>query len=232
MNLLPPGQRVVDGFPRFGVDLEHPPPRVPSPSRVTIDGELRHPLSLSAPELDRLPGATMTADFHCVAGWTSTGLTWQGWRFADVFHELIEPEIAEGVRIRHLVFVGADGFRSIVQLEDALGDDVLLADRLDGRPLTPEHGAPLRVVSPSQYGYISTKHLIRIELYRFRPAAYFHPSRQVQRALLAVHPHPRARVAQEERHRYLPSWLTRRIYRAVRLPAPLRKPDGGRTGSD
>jgi DMSO/TMAO reductase YedYZ molybdopterin-dependent catalytic subunit len=98
---------------------------------------------------------------------------------------------------------------------------VLVADRLNGRALTADHGAPARLVSPDQYGFISTKHLCRIELYRSEPAGFYHPTKSVQRALRTVRPHRRARAWHEERHRYLPSWLARRVYRLlVKLPAP------------
>ena len=64
-----------------------------------------------------------------------------------------------------MVFEGLDGHRSVATIEDALNDDVLIAENLDGRPLDSDHGAPVRLVSPSQYGYISTKHLSRIEVH-------------------------------------------------------------------
>ena len=76
-------------------------------------------------------------------------------------------------------------------------------------------------VSPDQYGFVSTKHLCRIELHTSEPPAFYHPHPSIQRALRTVRPHPRARVRLEERHRYVPSWLIRPIYhRLVRLPAP------------
>ena len=84
--------------------------------------------------------------------------------FGDIHRLLIEPALVEDARVRYVVFVGVDGYRSIVAIEDALADNVLLADRLDGQPLTPDHGAPVRLVDPDQYGFISTKHLSRIEL--------------------------------------------------------------------
>jgi len=52
--------------------------------------------------------------------------------------------------------------------EDALADGVLIADRLDGRPLDGDHGAPARLVS--------TKHLCRIELHTAEPSENYHPS--------------------------------------------------------
>ena len=219
--VLPPGQRAVQGFPRFGVELEQPPPVPPTDMVIEITGELTRRVSLR-PERPRRPAPTrVDADLHCVAGWSAVGLGWEGVAFADVYRLLIEPALVAGARVRYLVFVGLDGYRSIVAVEDALADDVLIADRLDGQPLTPEHGAPVRLVSPDQYGFVSTKHLCRIELYPSEPVNLYHSSRSIQRALRTVRPHRRARVWREERHRYVPSWLVRRIYRRlVPLPAP------------
>jgi len=217
---LPPGQRAVRGFPRFGVDLSHPPPDVPAGARIEVTGGLARHLSLSPDDLTQLDRREVVADLHCVAGWSAVGLRWEGVAFRDVYRLVIEPALAEGAQVRYVVFVGMDAYRSIVTLEDALGDEVLLADLLDGRPLPAEHGAPVRLVSPGQYGFVSTKHLCRIELYRSEPTGFYHPSRSIQRALRTVRPHRRARVSHEERHRYLPSLLARRVYRLlVPLPA-------------
>lgn len=218
---LPPGQRAVVGFPRFGIDLKSPPPATASEISIDVAGAMKAPLVLTRSLLDTLPRAVVDADFHCVAGWSALDLAWAGWSFRDVLNRLILPQAVDGERVSFLVFVGIDGYRAIVRREDAERENVLLADRLDGEPLSPEHGAPVRIVSPDQYGYLNTKHLVRIELYDEEPEHVFHPRRSVQRALRAVHPHGRALVWSEERHRYLPSWLTRSLYRlVVRLPAP------------
>ncbi len=218
---LPPGQRAVQGFPRFGIDLEHPPPVAPEDLVIEVTGELARRVSLTPRVLTELPRSAVTAGLHCVAGWSAVGLRWEGVAFRDVFRLVIDPALAVGARVSYAVFVGLDGYRSILTFEDASQPNVLLADHLDGLPLTPDHGAPVRLVSPDQYGFISTKHLCRIELYRSEPTAYFHPTKSIQRALRAVRPHRRARVAHEERHRYLPSWLVRQIYRLLlQLPAP------------
>ena len=72
-----------------------------------------------------------------------------------------------------------------------------IAEHLDGRPLDSDHGAPARLVSPRQYGFISTKHLCLIEV-RSGP-----PSKTFGRTPL-IQAHPRARVLEEERHPYSP----------------------------
>jgi DMSO/TMAO reductase YedYZ molybdopterin-dependent catalytic subunit len=187
---------------------------------IEISGELTRRVSLAPSDLAEMPRREVVADLHCVAGWSAVGLRWAGVAFQDIYRLLIEPALAVGARVSYVVFVGVDGYRSIVGIEDALTGNVLVADQLDGRPLTADHGAPVRLVSPDQYGFISTKHLCRMELYRSEPTGYYHPTKSIQRALRTVRPHRRARASHEERHRYLPSWLVRRVYRLfVKLPA-------------
>jgi DMSO/TMAO reductase YedYZ molybdopterin-dependent catalytic subunit len=188
---------------------------------IEVVGELSRRVALAPAELSALPRREVLAALHCVAGWSAVGLRWEGVAFSELYRLLVEPALVPGARVGYIVFVGLDRYRSIVTLEDALGDDVLVADRLDGQPLTGDHGAPVRLVSPGQYGFVSTKHLCRIELYRSEPAGFYHPTTSINRALRTVRPHRRARVGYEERHRYLPSWLARPVYqRLVKLPAP------------
>ena len=215
---LPPGQRPVDGFPRFGTHFHRPPPAVPVDPVIEISGAVAKPLDVPLAELASLPRRELTADFHCVAGWSATNLHWEGVTFETFYGAVIEPSVPPGTSVTHVVFGGLDGYRSIVLLEDALADDVLIADRLDGRPLDGDHGAPARLVSPNQYGFISTKHLCRIELHTTEPSERYHPAPLIQIGLQLVKPHRRARVWQEERHRYLPAWFVRPIYHLV-IPA-------------
>ena len=218
---LPPGQRAVLGFPRFGVDVVHPPPQIPDGMSIEITGQLTRHVSLTSGDLESLPRRIVVADLHCVAGWSALDLQWEGVAFPDLYRLVIEPALIDPTKVGYIVFVGLDGFRSIVTLQDALVENVVVADRLGGQPLTGDHGGPVRLVSPDQYGFVSTKHLCRIELLRSEPPGFYHPTKRVQRALTMVRPHRRARVAREERHRYLPSWLARRVYRLlVPLPAP------------
>ena len=207
---VPPGQRVLDGFPRFGIPGAAP--GVPDDPVIEIGGAIPEPLTLPVATLAELPRSEMTADFHCVAGWTATDLHWEGVRFAELFRLVIEPTLPAATSITHVVFEGLDRFRSIVLIEDALAADVLLAENLDGAPLTTDHGAPIRLVSPRQYGFISTKHLCRIELHTSRPPEKYHPNWRIQLALQLLKPHPRARVWNEERHRYLPGLVVRPVY--------------------
>src|SRR4051794_12779697 len=142
---LPPGQRAIDGFPRFGTHLHRRPPAIPSDPAIDICGAVKDPFSLPVTDLAKLPRREQVADFHCVAGWTATSLRWEGVAFEAFYRAIVEPSLAPDASVTHLGFVGLDGYRSIVTIEDALSDDVLIAQHLDGRPLDSDHGAPLRL---------------------------------------------------------------------------------------
>jgi DMSO/TMAO reductase YedYZ molybdopterin-dependent catalytic subunit len=160
----------------------------------------------------------MVADFHCVTGWTAQDLHWGGVGFRTFYESVIVPEAGPEPGVSHILFEGADGFRTTLLLEDALDEEVLLADQLSGTALDADHGAPVRLLSPKQYGYKSAKHLCRIELHTREPKDGYKEG--VRRRFLKrlVTPHPRARVAEEERHRYLPAWVVRGLYRNVLRP--------------
>ncbi|GGR89209.1 sulfite oxidase-like oxidoreductase [Streptomyces aureoverticillatus] len=219
---LPPGQRAVDGFPRFGTHLHHPPPPVPADPVIEIGGDLTETVTLTPADLAKLPRQELGADFHCVAGWSATDLLWEGVAFSTVYRTWVEPLHTTGAPISHFTFQGLDGYRSTVLIEDALADDVLIADRLDGRPIDGDHGAPLRLVSPSQYGFVSTKHLCRIECHTSRPPD---PDRWSP-----IAGHQRARVWKEERHRRLPGRAVRPVYRLLIGPIRRLSARGSRTG--
>ena len=224
---LPPGQGLARTFPRFGVHFTDPIPAVPPQPAIEVRGAVSTPFDLPIAALQEMPRRTLVADFHCVAGWSVRDLRWDGVPFRTIWEDSILPRAKPQTEITHLVFVGLDGYRSALTIEDALADDALIADRLDGAPLTGDHGAPARLVSPRQYGYMNTKHLVRIELHTREPAGAWHASGVRAFGLSLVAPHPRARVELEERHRQLPAWSIRFLYRRILLPviAPLMAPE-------
>jgi DMSO/TMAO reductase YedYZ molybdopterin-dependent catalytic subunit len=211
---LPPGQVARDDFPRFGA-----PPfdgRFPTQTErveVQIGGDVRHSLALAG-ELQRVARTEQCADFHCVTTWTHRSLQWSGFRFADVYEQLVQPLADPAAGAEFVVLRAQDGYRASLPLADLLASDVLLADRLNGAPLSIAHGAPLRLVAPAHYGYKSVKHVRRIEFWR-SSASY----RPVGLRFMA---HPRARVAAEERGQWFPGWLLRYLYRPLINPTAAR----------
>jgi DMSO/TMAO reductase YedYZ molybdopterin-dependent catalytic subunit len=198
---LPPGQRLLREMPRF-TDLPHlAPPRMPAEPRLEITHDDQPIAVLTGADLQALGPRSCPADFHCVTTWSVTGLIWTGVPLRDV----LTAAGLTGKPAPYLLVRGGDRRKAAFLWEDAVADDVILATHLDGRPLDDRHGAPLRLVSPSQYGYKSVKHLVSIDLRTEQPRPL---SKQ----------HLRARVAAEERHPTLPNWLLRVPYRMLIPP--------------
>jgi len=213
-SALPPGQYASDHFPRFGLtQFARRFPRNARSVELRIDGNVRESIAV-AEALRQLPRVSQTSDFHCVTTWSRRSLRWSGVRFADFFERIVVPGAGPDNEANFVVLRCQDGYRSCLPLEDLLADDVLLADTLDGEPLTIEHGAPLRLVAPAHYGYKSAKHVSRVEFWRddrrYRPAAF------------RFMEHPRARVALEERGRGVPGLVLRYLYRPLVRPTIAR----------
>lgn len=206
---LPPGQRARTEFPQFGVSEFARRPLRSTNGRLEFAGVTDGLVSLGIDELTALPRVTLTADFHCAAGWTYRSATWSGYRFRDVWRALVrndQPSDERGL----IVIRCQDGYRTSLPLEDLLAPEVLIADRLNDAPLSNAHGGPLRLVAPAHYGYKSAKHLARIELRA--------DARGYRPLLPRLLDHPRARVALEERGQFLPGWLLRYLFRPLIEP--------------
>ncbi|MEL6980811.1 MAG: molybdopterin-dependent oxidoreductase [Actinomycetota bacterium] len=209
---LPPGQREVRAFPRFSdAPLRWAPPPSSISLEISIDGRVER--TLDSDDLAGFPPVEQTSDFHCVTTWTHRGLRWGGVRFADVVEEVLGSDLPP-----FLVATAADKVSAIYVTEDLAGPEVLLATHLDGQPLDARHGAPLRLVSPGQYGYKNPKHLIGLDFRSTEPTS-----------TLGKKEHLRARVDREERHSTLPNWAVRVPYRLAIIPTALAAERGLRT---
>jgi DMSO/TMAO reductase YedYZ molybdopterin-dependent catalytic subunit len=204
---LPPGQRDRPTFPRFGLtQFANRFPRQTARPEIDVVGSVEHELHLSD-ALQGLSRIEQESDFHCVTTWSHRALRWGGVRFVDFYEQVVVPQARPHPQAALVALRGQDGARTGMLLADLLAPDVLLADSLDGRPLTVEHGAPLRLIAPAHYGYKSVKYVSRIEL-RADGVGY-------RVSGFRFMDHPRARVALEERGRGAPGWLLRYLYRPL-----------------
>lgn len=204
---LPPGQTARDDFPRFGLTpYANRFPRELRRTELALGGDAVREGTIQMPT-DALERVEQFSDFHCVTTWSHPHLRWGGVRFADFYRERLLPRLRAGAQPAWAALYGQDGYRTVMRLSDLLAHDVLLVDRLEGAPLSLDHGAPLRLVAPAHYGYKSVKHLSRLELWQRKP--------KVRTSALAFMDHPRARVANEERGRWVPGWVLRLLYRPL-----------------
>jgi DMSO/TMAO reductase YedYZ molybdopterin-dependent catalytic subunit len=137
---------------------------------LTITGLAEKPVGITYKELLALPRATQTSDFHCVEGWSVPDLKWGGIRFDVLF-----AKVKLRANAKYVIFHSMGTTESTPQgqahyvesfpLGELLdpGKQCLLALTLDDKPLTKEHGAPLRVIAPFSLGYKSIKYVRIIE---------------------------------------------------------------------
>lgn len=147
---VPPNQRVASHFPVLhygGV------PRFdPKTWDFRVEGLVQNPIRLSYEEFLKLPKTVSMSDFHCVTGWSRLDNKWEGALFKTIC-DLVKP-----LQEAKYVTIACEGeYTTSLSLKDLLDPDVLLAYRLDDKPLSGEHGGPLRLVVPKKYAYKSAK---------------------------------------------------------------------------
>jgi len=122
-----------------------------------VDGEVEKTLFLNWNDLLSLPSVVCVSGFHCVEGWSVLDNKWEGVVFKTIVR-MVSPKN----NARYVFFVCDDGYTTSLPLAELLDDDVLLAYKLNDKPLKPENGAPLRLIVPKKYAYKSAMWLRRI----------------------------------------------------------------------
>ena len=158
-NRLPPGQKQVSHWPVLDLGLQ---PDVPTNEwRLTVDGLVANPATLSFEDFLKLPQGESTSDIHCVTQWSRYDNHWKGVASRELI-ALVKPKD----EARHVIFHSHDGYTTNVAFDVFAGDDVVIAHTWEGAPLTREHGGPARVVIPRWYFWKSAKWVKRIEFRR------------------------------------------------------------------
>lgn len=123
--------------------------------RLTVDGLVRHRASYRLADLRRLPQTRLVRDVQCVTGWRVPGTPFEGVRLSALLDAAgVRPEAGA---VRFTCFDGA--YSESLTLEQARRDDVLVALRMQDKPLAHAHGGPVRLYVAPMYFYKSAKWL-------------------------------------------------------------------------
>ena len=154
---VPPGQTVTQKFPVLSYG------QIPQIDLATwtfeVIGLVDNPIRFTWEQFLARANDAVTADFHCVTGWSRLDNRWEGLFVRDLFDEArIRPTAA------HVMVHCYGGYTTNLPLAALLNPDVLIAYRHDGIPLESEHGGPARLIVPDRYAYKSAKWIKALEL--------------------------------------------------------------------
>ncbi|WP_456277841.1 sulfite oxidase-like oxidoreductase [Bacillus sp. AK128] len=156
---VPPNQNVTTTFPvlhngnvpYYKEDL--------SDWNLKIDGLVKQPATYTFHELKEFTAIKELNDIHCVTGWSKLDNEWEG-----ISTKLLLEKSGILPEAKYAIIHAEEGWSTNLPLEDFIRETSMLAHSHNGKPLTPEHGYPLRVVIPHLYFWKSAKWVRGIEL--------------------------------------------------------------------
>lgn len=156
----PPGQTLVKNFPVLDMGIR--PDISTDDWNLTVFGMVDNEVTLDWTALLDMPQVKRVSDFHCVTRWSQLDMDWQGVLVSEIL-ALAQPQADA-----HFVTIhGFDGYTTNLPLSALMDDDVLVAHQVLGKPLTREHGGPVRMVVPKRYAWKGAKWLKAIELHQY-----------------------------------------------------------------
>jgi DMSO/TMAO reductase YedYZ molybdopterin-dependent catalytic subunit len=129
---------------------------------LSIDGLVANPTSWSLRDLKALAGTdedTYRGDIHCVTTWSKLDTSFTGIRL-DTLLEVAQPLPAA----TYVVEESTTRYRTNLPIEDVTGGKAWIVWEHEGKPLTREHGGPVRMIVPHLYFWKSAKWISKITL--------------------------------------------------------------------
>src|SRR4051794_24026515 len=152
---LPPGQHLVNDFPVLSTG---PTPHVDRETwRLIVVGADGASRSWTWEELIALPTEDVVVDLHCVTGWSKLGTTWTG-----ISLDVLLAGLTSGASEALVHAYG--GYTASLAVGHLVGGRAWVAFAYDGKPLTPEHGGPARLIVPHLYLWKSVKWISSLAL--------------------------------------------------------------------
>ncbi len=141
---IPPGQYLTNDFPVLSAG---PTPHIALEKwSFSLEGLVKAPVRWSWNEFQKLPFQTFQVDISCVTKWTKLDMKWEGVSVDSLLeHAELDPRAHFAIAFSH------EGYTTNLPLNDLLHGQAFVATKYDGKPLTPEHGGPARLVVPHLY---------------------------------------------------------------------------------
>ncbi|MFY9608231.1 MAG: molybdopterin-dependent oxidoreductase [Blastocatellia bacterium] len=140
--------------------------------KLSVTGLVEHSLELTHDELREMPFVEQYATLACISNQVGGDLIgtalWRGIRLKDILDKAgLKPGAVD------LVLRARDDYADSIPLDRATAEGTLLVYEMNGEPLTPEHGSPLRLLVPGIYGMKNVKWITSIEAVDFDFRGYW-----------------------------------------------------------
>lgn len=149
-----------------------------SPWEVKVTGLVNNPKTYTVDDLQKFPQEERIYRLRCVEGWSMV-IPWNGFPLARILSE-VEP-LSTAKYVRFVTVLNPDEmpgqqdssfpwpYQEGLRIDEAMHNLTILATGLYGNPLTPQNGAPVRLVVPWKYGFKSSKSIVQIDLMNEQP---------------------------------------------------------------
>jgi len=151
-----------------------------SPWAVEVGGLVHNPRTFDLDDLFKFTQEERIYRLRCVEAWSMV-IPWVGFPLAKLLDEVEPMSQAKYVRFETLYdpeqMPGQDSafykwpYVEGLRVDEAMHDLAILATGLYGKPLTPQNGAPVRLVVPWKYGFKSIKSIVKIDLVEEMPVS-------------------------------------------------------------
>ena len=134
---------------------------------LSVRGMVENPVVLGYEDLFLFKTVSQVSRLKCVECWSATA-QWEGFRFQELV-ERVQPD----PKAKYVYFQSADSYYESYTLKELIRPRVLMVLRMNGQPLSMDHGFPLRLIAPFKYGYKNVKYITSIEFSDSRKRNYW-----------------------------------------------------------
>jgi DMSO/TMAO reductase YedYZ molybdopterin-dependent catalytic subunit len=129
----------------------------PNEYRLKIDGDVTNPLELKLEDLYAMTSVQKTLKIQCVEGW-SADVPWEGIPLSY----LLRRAGSSVKDITQVTIKAINGYSTTLNSDEVANLDSMIALKVDGAPLTVDHGFPARLVAPTRLGLDWVKYVATI----------------------------------------------------------------------
>jgi DMSO/TMAO reductase YedYZ molybdopterin-dependent catalytic subunit len=130
--------------------------------RLTINGLVENPIQYSYADIRKLPKIDQMLTLECISnppdGTAIGNAKWTGVQLRPLLERATVKRNAKFVAMR-----GADGYHTVLPVDELMREENFLPYLMNGAPLPPEHGYPLRIFIPGKYGMKQPKWITALE---------------------------------------------------------------------